>query len=397
MASVCCVCQHTNPADAKYCNECGDLLRQKLCARCNAVSRIGARNCDHCGADLDEAEAAVLEVAPSASPLSGLRSAMPTGARFNFDKGKRADHSNPPVSAEDTLPSDVAAAANVDFLIFPAVQAGSSHTDSACDPAVLAPASESTDAANVDFLIFPASETGDAEIGGKQSDSSFPSAEPRDARWHERWGGAPLQQTSLSLFAGFPAHRDESKATEDEAPVEPARSSWLIRPRVVGLALVLVVCVAAFYAIQLDNPFKNSGDRQLQGSIIGTFPIRTPHEGDPRASEAGKMKSAAGEPAARANESSSTDAIDNEPAARGPSEAVQGAASTDERAQKRVTTKEKVSDGPTPARSRATTAGRARPVPAREPTPARLQQPSTTASCVDSIAALGLCGATTGR
>jgi hypothetical protein len=40
---------------------------------------------------------------------------------------------------------------------------------------------------------------------------------------------------------------------------------------VVGLALVLVVCVAAFYAIQLDNPFKNSGDRQLQGRSSAPF------------------------------------------------------------------------------------------------------------------------------
>ena len=200
MSSVSCPCQHNNPADAKFCNQCGQPLRLKPCARCDAINYVGARKCDHCGADFNEPNAGTFESAPSVSAISSEpRSARVahTGARFSFENMNtvNADHSNPSILAGATLPSDAAAAANVDFLIFPTPQAGSCDSDGPDDPAVLALASDATGAANVDFLIFPTHQTGNAETERQENHSSSPSAERRDPHWREAWDSAPFTQT----------------------------------------------------------------------------------------------------------------------------------------------------------------------------------------------------------
>lgn len=52
MPSLCCsFCQHANPADARYCNECGGALQLKPCKRCDAINALDATQCHHCGAD----------------------------------------------------------------------------------------------------------------------------------------------------------------------------------------------------------------------------------------------------------------------------------------------------------------------------------------------------------
>ena len=107
MSSVCCPCQHTNPADAKFCNQCGQPLRQKPCAQCDAINYVGARNCEHCGADFNEAKIATFESAPSVSAtLSQSRSARAahSGAGFNFEKINTvsADHADQSILAEIT-------------------------------------------------------------------------------------------------------------------------------------------------------------------------------------------------------------------------------------------------------------------------------------------------------
>jgi ribosomal protein L40E len=46
----CCFCDHTNPATAKFCNECGSPLHLKPCRQCEAINDIGAKTCYKCGA-----------------------------------------------------------------------------------------------------------------------------------------------------------------------------------------------------------------------------------------------------------------------------------------------------------------------------------------------------------
>jgi ribosomal protein L40E len=54
MSSLSCsFCQHANPPDAKFCNECGSPLNLEPCARCEAVNDVHATRCHGCGAELD--------------------------------------------------------------------------------------------------------------------------------------------------------------------------------------------------------------------------------------------------------------------------------------------------------------------------------------------------------
>ncbi len=45
----CLFCDHTNPADAKYCNECGSPLHLQLCKQCDAINDAAAKICHKCG------------------------------------------------------------------------------------------------------------------------------------------------------------------------------------------------------------------------------------------------------------------------------------------------------------------------------------------------------------
>lgn len=48
----CLFCDHTNSADAKYCNKCGAPLHLKLCKHCEAVNDTAAKTCYKCGTAL---------------------------------------------------------------------------------------------------------------------------------------------------------------------------------------------------------------------------------------------------------------------------------------------------------------------------------------------------------
>jgi hypothetical protein len=54
----CRFCEHDNPADARFCNECGSPLYLKPCPQCEAVNDNAALQCFQCGAALpkDDAE-----------------------------------------------------------------------------------------------------------------------------------------------------------------------------------------------------------------------------------------------------------------------------------------------------------------------------------------------------
>jgi len=172
MSSVCCSCQHANPADAKFCNECGCDLRLKQCAQCDAINDVGASKCQFCGADLRDANvSATAELSLSRSTIvaSSAQTARVanSGGRFSPDT-MNVDDGDPPMLADRTLPPDAADATNVDFLLFPASQAQGLESGQP----------DATGAANVDFLIFPTPQTSNVETERQENGSSRLSAEP---------------------------------------------------------------------------------------------------------------------------------------------------------------------------------------------------------------------------
>jgi double zinc ribbon protein len=54
VSSLCPFCQHSNPAVAKFCNDCGSPLTLKPCNQCGAVNDRAAKNCHECHAELTE-------------------------------------------------------------------------------------------------------------------------------------------------------------------------------------------------------------------------------------------------------------------------------------------------------------------------------------------------------
>src|SRR5690348_12655826 len=70
-------CQSENPADNRFCDQCGAPLEAR-CAACGAAARPGARFCGGCGASLTGAEAAPAPAAPAAP-----RAAPPPAARVS--------------------------------------------------------------------------------------------------------------------------------------------------------------------------------------------------------------------------------------------------------------------------------------------------------------------------
>ena len=63
----CLFCDHTNPADAKYCNECGSPLHLQLCKQCEAINDAAAKICHKCGTAI-----ATLVITPDAAALTPL-------------------------------------------------------------------------------------------------------------------------------------------------------------------------------------------------------------------------------------------------------------------------------------------------------------------------------------
>ena len=61
----CAFCDHLNPADAKYCNECAADLQLMLCPECSAVNRRGMPHCHKCGAGLPHPQPVVERLAAS--------------------------------------------------------------------------------------------------------------------------------------------------------------------------------------------------------------------------------------------------------------------------------------------------------------------------------------------
>jgi ribosomal protein L40E len=64
----CAVCEHKNPPDAKFCNECGSPLHLTSCRHCGAVNDRAATHCYSCGAQIPASSMAA-EAAPVSTVL----------------------------------------------------------------------------------------------------------------------------------------------------------------------------------------------------------------------------------------------------------------------------------------------------------------------------------------
>ena len=73
MSLSCSFCQHANPADAKFCNECGAPCHLAPCARCEAINEMHADHCHGCGEPL-RAVAAIEPDGPEPAPSSARSS-----------------------------------------------------------------------------------------------------------------------------------------------------------------------------------------------------------------------------------------------------------------------------------------------------------------------------------
>ena len=77
----CSFCQHANPADARYCNECGGSLDLRPCDRCGAVNDRRATQCEVCGAafaDASTSRSATTNPARASSAPPSIERALET-------------------------------------------------------------------------------------------------------------------------------------------------------------------------------------------------------------------------------------------------------------------------------------------------------------------------------
>src|SRR5262245_15873583 len=122
----CAFCNHANPPESKFCNECGADLNLTLCQACDAVNHRGMSECHKCGVPLREqsmertdtvadtvAETAADTVQASDAPLPEKRRRISplivvgfvvaaAGALFAL---QRFAEIRPPTTASNVLPS----------------------------------------------------------------------------------------------------------------------------------------------------------------------------------------------------------------------------------------------------------------------------------------------------
>ena len=70
LPTQCAVCDHKNPPDAKFCNECGSPLHLTWCSHCGAVNDRASTHCYSCGAQI-----LVQSMAAEAAPHSAVPAA----------------------------------------------------------------------------------------------------------------------------------------------------------------------------------------------------------------------------------------------------------------------------------------------------------------------------------
>jgi ribosomal protein L40E len=113
MTPLCAFCLHTNPSDAKFCNECGNTLRLRPCSRCDAVNDVDARQCHFCGATLLGSD----RHADSATAASGNETeTFPDSLQRRADAViERASSASSPAMAAREAPAAGASASGASF------------------------------------------------------------------------------------------------------------------------------------------------------------------------------------------------------------------------------------------------------------------------------------------
>ena len=114
----CLFCDHTNPADAKYCNECGSPLHLQLCKQCDAINDAAAKICHKCGTaiatpvitpDLAALTPVAESIAAVTSGYAGLEREHPSPSRTTAES--QVSRVRRPASHATASDSDVEAVA----------------------------------------------------------------------------------------------------------------------------------------------------------------------------------------------------------------------------------------------------------------------------------------------
>jgi len=248
MSPVCFACQHANPPDAKFCNECGCPCSLKPCPQCDAINDAGADQCQRCGVNFRDASlraTAEFEVVRATeSSREEVVKAGKAGERFTTDALSVNDLGTS-TFADLTLPPDIAESANVDFLLFPTSEVRELESRRLRNPAAVALPPDDAGANNVDFSLFPTSRASNSAIEEKEIDA---------------------------------------------LPTEPASARSRRRPTILALALLSIVCVAGFYGARYGLPFDESPDRLSQGAMtIGASAINSSSPSSATSNEPAKL------------------------------------------------------------------------------------------------------------
>ena len=105
----CLVCDHVNPAGAKFCNDCGSPLHVKECSRCEAVNDRAAKNCFKCGTEFpapatrpETPPTSVAQAVTAASPAINER--LPFRLDFDLNGFPKPAPSVPDVTVAEPAP-----------------------------------------------------------------------------------------------------------------------------------------------------------------------------------------------------------------------------------------------------------------------------------------------------
>ena len=155
----CPFCEHGNPADSKFCSECGGALHLVPCPRCGAVSQITATVCYQCGGQLrgggTDALTPSSPVAEVSTPLAWRPSRVIVGTAgvivgtavlaaiavlgyYTFRQRSYADAPQPPAASSDS--SGPGAPATAGFLDGDAAAGATKSTSAEDDAGLTGPA-----------------------------------------------------------------------------------------------------------------------------------------------------------------------------------------------------------------------------------------------------------------
>ncbi len=124
----CLFCHHTNPAAAKFCNECGSPLHLKPCRQCEAINDATAKTCYKCGT-ADPALVITPEAAAAMPDVDSMATATPGDVSFERERL--------------SLPEPIAESQDV-RLRWPAGDATARDAESEVEAVVCAPQSSGT-------------------------------------------------------------------------------------------------------------------------------------------------------------------------------------------------------------------------------------------------------------